>query len=124
MQAPQNNTPEQVCDKLEKLLDSKKATDIVRISLQGKSSIADYMLVASGISNKHIQMLAELLKQELHNIGIKPIYIEGGTSDWVLLDAGDVIVHLFRPDVREFYNLEKMWGVDLADFQRKVAETS
>jgi len=114
--------PEQICLALEKLLSEKKAEDIVKISLKDKSAIADYMLIASGTSSKHIQVLAELLKQQLHAMGIKPVFIEGNNSDWVLLDAGDVIIHLFRPDARKFYNLEKLWGVDLADFQRKVAE--
>lgn len=66
--------------------------------------------------------MGELLKTHLYDLGVRPIYIEGiPQSDWVLLDAGDVIIHLFRPEVRAFYNLEKMWGVDLADFSRKTA---
>ena len=81
------------------------------------------MVIASGTSQKHIQVMGELLKQHLHKMGIKPIFIEGSPQcDWVLLDAGDVIIHLFRPEVRSFYNIEKMWGVDLADFSRKIAD--
>lgn len=118
-------TPEDVCGIIEKFLDEKKSTEIVRINLTGKSAVADYMVIASGSSQRHIQMTGELLKDHLNKLGIKPIYIEGTPPcDWVLLDAGCVIVHLFRPEVRTFYNLEKMWGVDLADFSRKVATDS
>ncbi len=113
---------EEVCSLIEKFLDEKKSTDLVRIDLAGKSSIADFMVIACGTSQRHIQMTGELLKNYLNGMGIKPIFIEGTPPcDWVLLDAGSVIVHLFRPEVRSFYNLEKMWGVDLADFSRKAA---
>ncbi len=108
-----------VCKAIEEFLDARKAQDITCIDLHGKSAIADFMVVASGTSQRHIQMAAELLKQELYKWGIRPVFVEGGPQcDWVLLDAGDVIVHLFRPEVREFYNLEKMWGVELAEFSR------
>lgn len=117
-------SPEDVCGLIERFLIEKKSSDVVRIDLGGKSSIADYMVIASGSSQRHIQSTGELLKNFLNQQGIKPIYIEGTPPcDWVLLDAGSVIVHLFRPEVREHYNLEKMWGVDLADFSRKAAES-
>lgn len=116
--------PEDVCDLVERFLVEKKSSDVVRIDLGGKSSIADYMVIASGSSQRHIQSTGELLKDYLNRHGIKPIFIEGAPPcDWVLLDAGSVIVHLFRPEVRSHYNLEKMWGVDLADFSRKAAES-
>ena len=91
-------------------LESDKAEDIVQIDLRGKSSIADYMVVASGRSTRQVaaisEKLADKLKQE-HRISTK---LEGKSAgDWVLIDAGDVIVHVFRPEVREFYQLEKMW---------------
>lgn len=112
----------EICHLIEKFLDDKKVSDLVRIDLAGKSSIADYMIIASGTSQRHIQMTGEMLKDHLTELGIKPIYIEGTPPcDWVLLDAGSVIVHLFRGEVRSYYSLEKMWGVDLADFSRKVA---
>jgi len=115
-------TTEEVCQFIETFLEAKKSDDIVRINLAGKSSIADYMIIASGLSQRHIQSTGELLKNYLNEMGIKPIFIEGAAPcDWVLIDAGDVIIHLFRPEVRTHYNLEKMWGVDLADFSRKVA---
>ncbi len=115
-------TTEDICQLIETFLEAKKSDDIVRINLAGKSSIADYMIIASGLSQRHIQSTGELLKNYLNEMGIKPIFIEGAAPcDWVLIDAGDVIIHLFRPEVRTHYNLEKMWGVDLADFSRKVA---
>lgn len=114
---------DELCKSIKEFLDDRKALDIIDIDIRKKSTICDYMVIASGTSQRHLQMTAELLKEHLHSIGIKPIFTEGtGDCDWVLLDAGDVIVHLFRPEVRTFYNLEKMWGVDIADFSRKAAE--
>lgn len=115
-------TGSEVCQIIETFLEEKKVSDIVTIDLEGKSAIADFMIVASGKSQRHIQATGELLKDYLNAMGIKPIFVEGAAPcDWVLIDAGDVIVHLFRPEVRSHYNLEKMWGVDLADFSRKAA---
>ena len=93
-------------------LDDDQAEDVISIPLAGKSSIADHMVIASGRSSRHVgaiaQKLAERVKHALH---INP-RIEGlPAADWVLIDAGDVVVHLFRPEVRSFYNLERMWGV-------------
>lgn len=101
---------------IERVLDDHKAEDVVVISLKGKSSIADYMMIASGRSTRQVIALAENLVQTLKAnglVGIRPEGIRQG--DWVLIDAGDIIVHLFRPEVREFYNLEKMWEPDFAD---------
>lgn len=93
-------------------LDDHKAEDIVIIDLVGKSSFADAMLVASGRSARHVVSLADHVSQALREAGYATPPIEGKeTGDWVLLDAGDVIVHLFRPEIRQFYNLEKMWSV-------------
>jgi ribosome-associated protein len=117
---------EEICSSIKNYLDERKALDIVDVSLVGKSTIADYMVIANGTSQKHIQMMAELLKEHLHGLGVRPVLIEGAnTSDWVLLDTGPVIVHLFRPEVRSLYNLEKMWGSEFAGFSPKaVAENS
>ena len=94
-------------------LDDDKASDIISIPLQGKSPIADYMIIASGSSSRQLSAMAEHLQQRLKDIGFPPMGTEGIRSgDWILIDAGDVIVHLFRPEVREFYQLEKMWGDD------------
>lgn len=96
---------------IENFLDSKKGQHIVSIDLRGKSSIADYLVIASGTSQRHVASMAQLLKEDLKKHGIKNINIEGlPQCDWVLIDAGDVIVHVFRPEIRTFYNLEKMWG--------------
>jgi ribosome-associated protein len=95
-------------------LEDDKAEDIVAIDMAGKSTISDYMVVASGSSSRHVAAMAEHLVGKLKQKGVKRINVEGMTAgDWVLIDAGDIIVHLFRPEVREFYGLEKMWGVDV-----------
>ena len=91
-------------------LDSGKAINIISIPLSGKSSIADYMIVASGTSARHVSALADQLNKKIKKAGYRIFSIQGQSdSNWVLVDAGDVIIHLFRPEVREFYNLEKMW---------------
>lgn len=103
-------------------LDDDKAEDIVSIDLRGKSSIADYMIIASGRSSRQLVAMAQHLDEKLSGLGVKDVAIEGMTQgDWVLLDGGDVVVHLFRPEVREFYNLEKMWGADLPEPERVTA---
>jgi ribosome-associated protein len=94
-------------------LEGDKAEGIVVIDLAGKSSIADFMVVASGRSQRQLATMAEHLRDRLRKAGWGLASIEGLTQgDWVLVDAGDVIVHLFRPEVRKFYNLEKMWGAE------------
>jgi ribosome-associated protein len=98
-----------------KSLDADKAENIVCIELKDLSALADYMIIASGTSSRHISALASKLQERLTIRGVRGIRTEGlAQSDWVILDAGDVIVHLFRPEVREFYNLEKMWGAQAA----------
>ncbi len=97
---------------IEKSLDAAKAQDITSIEITGKSSIADYMIVASGTSQKHIASLADHLVEKLHEKGFDYIPVEGkGESDWVVVDVGNIIVHLFRPETRQHYNLEKMWDM-------------
>ena len=94
-------------------LDQLKAVDIASIDLFGKSSMADYLIIANGTSHRHIKSMAEKLKEFLHNNGLKGVNIEGlQLCDWILVDGGHIIIHLFRPEIRQFYNLEKMWGVD------------
>lgn len=91
-------------------LQDDKAEDIVQIDLRGKSSIGDYMVVASGRSSRQVTSIAEKLVERLKRDFGSQTRVEGkGAGDWVLIDAGDVIVHVFRPEVREFYQLEKMW---------------
>jgi ribosome-associated protein len=98
-------------------LEDSKAENIVSIDIQGKSSLGDYMIVASGRSHRHVSAVAEHLLKSLREAGFGPARIEGlGGADWVLIDQGDIIIHVFRPEVREFYNLEKMWQApDLDD---------
>ena len=91
-------------------LDDSKAEDIVPIDIRRKSSLGDYMVVASGRSNRHVSAVADHLIKALKDAGLGAPRVEGlGNADWVLIDAGDIIVHIFRPEVREFYNIEKMW---------------
>jgi len=91
-------------------LDDMKAEDTVTIDLSGKTTIGDYMVVTSGRSNRHVGAVADHIADDLEKAGLPDIRIEGQPHcDWVLIDAGDVIVHVFRPEVRAFYNLEKMW---------------
>ena len=93
------------------ILDSNKALDIVSIDLEGKSSVADYMIIASGTSSRHIQALSEQVLEKLKNNGIANCKIEGKESnDWKLVDGIDLIVHIFNPEKRKFYELEKMWS--------------
>ncbi len=97
---------------IETSLDDDKAQDIVAIDLAGKSSLADYMIVASGLSQRHLSALADHLMDKLRAIGFGSVPIEGKeSSDWVVLDAGNIIVHLFHPEARRHYNLEKMWAM-------------
>lgn len=91
-------------------LEDSKAEDIVSIDIQGKSSLADYMVVASGRSHRHVAAVADHLLRALKDAGLGNARVEGlSGADWVLIDSGDIIIHIFRPEVREFYNLEKMW---------------
>jgi ribosome-associated protein len=92
-------------------LDEAKAEAIVTIDLTGKSTVADTMVVASGRSNRHVDAIARQAIEELEKSGVKNIRSEGMPQcDWVLVDAGDILLHVFRPEVRSFYNLEKLWS--------------
>lgn len=94
-----------------KALDDDKAEDIVAIDIKGKSSVADVIIVASGRSQRHVAAVADHLVQKLKDAGAGYLKVEGlPHADWVLVDAGDVIVHIFRPEVRSFYNIEKIWA--------------
>ncbi len=95
-------------------LENSKAENIQSINITKKSSIGDYMIIASGRSHRHVGAVADLLLRDLKKSGIKTPKVEGRQNgDWVLIDIGDIIIHLFRPEVREFYNLEKMWMLPL-----------
>lgn len=96
-----------------RILDDAKAEETVTIDLAGKTSLADAMVVTTGRSNRHVSAIADQVIEELKAGGRRDLRVEGQPHcDWVLIDAGDVILHVFRPEVRSFYNLEKMWGAD------------
>lgn len=103
------NDEEKVLDIIVKTLDENKAEDVVVIDLRGKTSIANQMVVASGTSQRHVASLAEKVQENLKAAGYKSTAEGEEKADWVLIDAFDVIVHIFKPEVREFYSLEKMW---------------
>ncbi len=91
-------------------LEDDKAEDILAIDIRGKSSFADMLVIASGRSGRHVSALADHVMRKLKELGVKDVQVEGlPQADWVLVDAGDVVVHLFRPEVRTFYNIEKIW---------------
>lgn len=92
-------------------LDENQAQEVVSIPLEGKSSIADHMVIASGRSTRQVASIAQKLTERIKQAGMGPVRLEGlPAADWVLVDAGDVVIHLFRPEVRSFYNLERMWA--------------
>ncbi|QDH36044.1 ribosome silencing factor [Porphyrobacter sp. YT40] len=94
-------------------LDDDQAQEIVSIPLEGKSSIADHMVIASGRSTRQVAAMAQKLAEKIKQAGFGHARVEGlPAADWVLIDAGDVVVHLFRPEVRSFYNLERMWSFE------------
>ena len=95
-------------------LDEAKAEAIVTIPLEGKSSIGDFMVIATGRTDRHVGAIADQLHKKIKDWGMARVRVEGKEAcDWVLIDTGDIIVHVFRPEVREFYNLEKMWQAEL-----------
>jgi ribosome-associated protein len=107
-------TPEQTLALIEQSLDDDQATDVKIVPLAGKSSIADYMVIATGTSTRRVGAMSEHLLEKLKSAGVTGLSAEGrGGNDWVLIDAGDVIVHLFRPDVRAYYDLDKLWEADV-----------
>ncbi len=107
------NDAKSILDIVKTSLDDGKAEDIAVIDLEGKSSIANYMVVASGNSNRHVASLAENLQIKLKENGCQSVAEGLEKADWVLIDAYDVIVHIFRPEVREFYSIEKMWSMGI-----------
>ncbi len=94
-------------------LEDDKAEDVVALDLAGKATFCDRMVIATGLADRQITAMASHLEDKLHEVGLKRVLIEGaGGSDWVLIDAGDIVVHLFKPEARSIYALEKMWGAD------------
>lgn len=102
---------EHLLNAVETTLEDDKAEQTVVIELAGKTQIADYLIIASGTSHRHVGAMADHLHRKIKSMGIKNISVEGNDQcDWVLIDGGDIIIHLFRPEVRQFYNLEKIWS--------------
>ena len=103
-------------------LDDDKAEDVVVVDLEGKASFADFMVIATGRSDRQVGAMADHLIQKLKAEGIRQVPAEGmAQRDWVLLDSGDVVVHLFRPEIRSFYNLEKLWSDEPAHVAERIA---
>ena len=95
-------------------LEDDKAENVVTLDLAGKATFCDRMVIASGLADRQISAMAQHLTEKLHQAGLKRVQVEGaGGSEWVLIDAGDIVVHLFKPEARTTYGLEKMWGADL-----------
>ncbi len=104
-------TAQKLAEQVLRQLDDEKAEDIVTIDLEGKSDVADTLIIASGRSQRHVGAMADKIARALKEENAGPVKIEGlPACDWVLLDVGDVIIHLFRPEVRSFYNLERIWA--------------
>jgi ribosome-associated protein len=98
---------------VQRTLEDMKAEDVMTIDLRGRTSIADAMIIATGRVNRHVAAISDSVTEAFKQAGMGPLRVEGQPAcDWVLIDTGDLIVHVFRPEVRQFYNLEKMWGVD------------
>lgn len=109
-----DNGAAQLLALVEKSLEDDKAENVIVIDLAGKSSFADYMVIASGRSSRQVSAIAEHLRERLKAAGVAQVSVEGlSQGDWVLIDGGDIVIHLFRPEVRAFYNLEKMWGLEV-----------
>jgi len=95
-------------------LEADKAEEVVTLDLAGRASFADRMVIATGLADRQITAMATHLEEKLAEVGIKRVQVEGGAgSDWVLIDAGDLVIHLFKPEARALYALEKMWGAEL-----------
>lgn len=104
-------SPQDLKTLIHESLEDDKAADIVVVDLSGKSSMADYMVIASGQSTRQVGAMTDHLSKKFKSAGVRGVTVEGQpNNDWVLVDAGDVIVHLFRPEVREFYKLERLWS--------------
>ena len=111
-----NKISEQICNITENVLSRHKAKNIIKINMKKKSSLADYMIICSGTSSRHVIALSNYLREELKKINLTLLQVEGRKGgDWILVDAGDVIIHLFRNEVRDYYNLEKMWEYEIYD---------
>jgi ribosome silencing factor RsfS/YbeB/iojap len=105
-------------------LEDDKAENIVALDLEGRASFADRMVIATGLADRQIAAMATHLEDQLEKAGLKRIQIEGGGGDWVLIDAGDIVIHLFKAEARELYGLERMWGPDLDETETLVVPSA
>ena len=106
---------EELIEFVKETLDDRKARDITVLDVRDKSSVTDYMIIASGTSNRHVKSVAEHVLVEVKKAGVEPMGVEGmNASEWALVDLGDVIVHVMQPDARALYDLERLWGEDAA----------
>ncbi|MBV8092122.1 MAG: ribosome silencing factor [Acetobacteraceae bacterium] len=117
-QQRRHSTERESLDRLQEVitvsLENDKAEDVIALDLEGKATFCDRMVIATGLADRQIIAMASHLQEKLHDHGLARVQVEGaGGSDWVLIDAGDIIVHLFKPEARAMYALEKMWGADL-----------
>ncbi len=105
-------------------LEDDKAEQVVALDLEGRASFADRMVIATGLADRQISAMATHLEEKLHEAGLKRVQIEGANgSDWVLIDAGDIVIHLFKPEARATYALERMWGADMDEAEPGVTPT-
>ena len=102
--------PKAILENAVKILDAKKGMDLTALEIAEVSSVADYFLLVTGTSSTHVRALADELEEKLAELGVRPDHIEGKTTGWILLDYKSVVVHVFTPDARETFNLEKLWG--------------
>ncbi len=110
-----------LADQILSVLEENSAQDTIQIDIRGKSSVADFMIVTSGRSNRHVGALSDYVQKFLREFGHQRLGVEGKeANDWVLIDVGDVILHIFRPEVRAFYNIEKIWSVPLPESLRSM----
>lgn len=122
---PDSDPAKALTDMILSVLDEHSAQDTITIDIKGKSSVADMMIVTCGRSNRHVSALANYVVQAMKEIDHAPLGVEGQIgNDWVLVDGGDVIIHIFRPEVRAFYNLEKIWSVPLPDAVQLAGEST
>lgn len=113
-QTTQNKQSEKLLKRAQNILEDDKAFDLTVIDISDKTPMAEYLIIATGTSHRHVSALAHHLISKLKDDGFGRAQVEGlAQGDWVLVDAGGVIIHIFRPEVRDFYNLEKMWTVDI-----------
>jgi ribosome-associated protein len=104
---------EEIRDEVIRVLEDMKAVDIKALDVRGRTAITDFMVIASGTSDRHVKAISNNLLKDMKEQGIKPVGIEGDRdAEWILLDLNDVVVHLMLPEIRDFYNLEKLWTVD------------